>query len=138
MELNYLAIVLATIAQMIFGAIWYMPIFGKVWGQMHGFDQVPPEKQKEMMKDMWKLMVLQLVLTLLTTFVFALVFNDMASTWHAYGFGGFIWLGFIFPTQAAAVIFGGTKPEWVVKKIAIMSGAALINMMLIATVFRLF
>jgi hypothetical protein len=87
MQFNIIAVLVATVAQFIVGAIWYTGLFGKAWGQMHGFDQVPPEKQKEMMKDMWKLMVLQLVLTLLTTFVFALVFNDMASTWHAYGFG---------------------------------------------------
>lgn len=138
MELNYLAIVLATIAQMVFGFVWYMPIFGKLWGEMHGFDKVPPEKQKEMMKDMWKLMILQLALTFITTFVFALLAQGLPSTWNLYGLAGFFWLGFIFPTQAAAVVFGGTEPKWVVKKIAIMSGAALINMMLIATVFRIF
>ena len=45
-----MAILVATVGQFIFGAIWYMPVFGKLWGKIHGFDQVPPEKQKEMMK----------------------------------------------------------------------------------------
>ncbi len=138
MEINYVAVLVAAIAQFIFGAIWYMPIFGNLWGKIHGFDTLSPETQKEMQSKMWPWLIVQFVITVLTTFVFALLFNGMSSNWHAYGFGGFAWLGFILPTQIAAVIFGGTKPEWFFKKIMIMSIAALINMMLIAFIFNLF
>ena len=108
MELNYTAILVATIAQFIFGAIWYMPIFGKTWGKIHGFDQVVPEKQKEMMKGMWKLLVVQFIFTLITTVVFALLLKGFPSEWNIYGLAFFFWLGFILPTQAAAVFFCGT------------------------------
>jgi hypothetical protein len=136
MELNYTAILVATIAQFIFGAIWYMPIFGKTWGKIHGFDQVPAEKQKEMMKGMWKLLVVQFIFTLITTVVFALLLKGFPLEWNIYGLAFFFWLGFILPTQAAAVIFGGTKPEWVMTKIAIAAGAALGCMEIIAIVFK--
>lgn len=136
MELNYMAIIVASIAQFIFGAIWYMPIFGKTWGEIHGFDQVPADKQKEMMKGMWKLLVTQFIFTLVTTVVFALLLNGFPSNWNIYGLAFFFWLGFILPTQVAAIIFGGTKPGWVITKIAISAGAALGCMEIIAVVFK--
>src|SRR3954464_12427219 len=100
MQLNYTAILVATIAQFIFGAIWYMPIFGKTWGKIHDFDQVAPEKQKEMMKGMWKFLVMQFVLTFITTVVFALLLKHISPEWNIYGLAFFLWLGFIMPTQA--------------------------------------
>ena len=80
-EVSYLAIIVATFAQFIFGAIWYMPIFGKIWGKIHGFDQVPQEKQKEMMKDMWKLLIPQFIFTLVTTVVFAMLLGQFSDKW---------------------------------------------------------
>lgn len=136
MQLNYTAILIATIAQFIFGAIWYTPIFGKLWGKIHEFDKVPADKQKEMMKNMWKPLLVQLIVTFITSFVFALLLNGFPTSWNIYGLAFFFWLGFIFPTQVAAVLFGGTKPEWVITKIAIMAGAALGCMEIAAVVFK--
>lgn len=136
MQLNYTAIIVATIMQFIFGAIWYMPVFGKIWGKIHGFDQVSPDKQKEMMKDMWKLLVVQFMLTFVTTVVFAFLLPRFSFDMSVYALAFFIWLGFMLPTQAAAVIFGGTKPEWVTTKIAISVGASLGCMEIIALVFK--
>jgi len=137
MQLNYTAIIVATIAQFIFGAIWYMPIFGKTWGKIHGFDQVAPDKQKEMMKGMWKLLVVQFIFTLITTVVFAYLLTGFTSNLSVYCLAFFFWLGFLLPTQVAAVIFGGTKPGWVMAKIAIAAGASLGCMEIIALVFKL-
>ncbi|MBL8030335.1 MAG: DUF1761 domain-containing protein [Candidatus Doudnabacteria bacterium] len=137
MSINYWAVLVASIAQFVFSAIWYTPIFGKTWGRIHEFDKVSPEKQKEMMRNMWKPLSTQLIFTFVTTFVFALLINGFPSDWNIYGLAGFFWLGFILPTQVSAVIFGGTKPEWVMSKIGIMSGAALGNMLIIAAVFSL-
>lgn len=136
MHLNYLAILVATIAQFIFGAIWYMPIFGKLWGKIHGFDQVSQDKQKEMMKDMWKPLVAQFISTAITSTVFALLLSGFPTEWNIYGLGFFFWLGFIFPTQVAAVLFGGTPPKWVVTKIAVMGGAGLGCMVVASLVFK--
>jgi hypothetical protein len=136
MDLNYKAILVAAIAQFIFGAIWYMPIFGKVWGKIHGFDQVPQEKQKEMMAGMWKWLVVQFILTLVTTVVFAILVTNVLPNWNIYNLAFHYWLGFMMPTQAAAVIFGGTKPEWIWTKIAISIGASLACVEIIAVIFK--
>lgn len=136
MELNYTAIIVATIAQFIFGAIWYMPVFGEIWGRIHDFDKVPAEKQKEMMKGMWKFLLMQFIFTLVTTIVFAILLTGFSSDWNIYKLAFLFWLGFILPTQVAAVIFGGTKPGWILTKIGISAGASLGCMVIIAIVFK--
>ena len=125
MDINYIAILVATVVQFIIGAIWYGPVFGKIWGRMHGFEDHSPEVQAQMMKGMWKLLVPQFIVTLVTSFVFVLLLNGMPYDWNRYGLIGFMWLGFVVPTQISAVLFGGTKPEWIAKKILIMAFGSL-------------
>ncbi len=136
-ELNYGVIAVATIAQFIFSWIWYMPLFGKIWGKMHGFDQVAADKQKEMMAGMWKLLGLQLVFTIITTVVFAKLLGVINTDWSIYCVALMFWLGFILPTQAAAVMFGGAPEGWMTKKLVISTMASLICMEIIAIVFKL-
>lgn len=125
MTINYLAVALAAFAQFVFSAIWYTPIFGKLWGRIHDYDKVPPEQQKEMMRKMPPLLLVQLVATVVMTTVLAIFVTNLPD-WNAYVMAGFFWIGFVVPTQIGAVLFGGTKPEWVVTKLAIMAGASLI------------
>ncbi len=125
MDINYIAIIVATVVQFIIGAIWYMPLFGSLWGKMHGFDKNSPEAQAEMQKGMWPLLVVQFIGTLVTSTVFVLLLNGMPYEWNPYGLIGFMWLGFVLPTQVSAVLFGGTPPQWVVKKILVMAFGSL-------------
>lgn len=125
MYINYLAVLVAAVAQFIIGAIWYTPIFGKMWGKIHGFDAQSPEVQADMRKKMMPLLAAQFGVTLITTYVFALLLNGFPADWNRYGLAFFFWLGFVFPTQVSAVLFGGTDPKWIFWKIAIMAGGAL-------------
>ncbi len=138
MELNYVAIVVATVLQFIFGWAWYMPLFGKAWGAMHGFDRLSKVEQERAQKEMRPQLVAQFVGTLVTTFVLALFISELSSEWHAFGAAGFMWLGFVLPTQVSAVMFGGTPKEWMCKKIAIMAGGSLACYMIAATVLYFF
>lgn len=138
MNINYVAVLVAAVAQFIFGAIWYTPIFGKLWGKIHGFDKATPEEQKVMTKEMMPYLGIQFFFTIVTTFVFALLLNGIPSDWNIYGLAGFFWLGFIVPTQVSAVIFGGTKKEWLAKKSLIMIFGALGCMMILAFVMNWF
>lgn len=136
MQLNYLAILVATVAQFVVGAIWYMPLFGNLWGKIHGFEKVSKEKQKEMGKQMMPLLGVQLVTTLVTTVVLAL-FLAYQPTWNAYAMAGFFWIGFVVPTQVSAVLFGGTNPKWVITKIAVMAGGSFVCLEVAATILHL-
>src|SRR6267154_4271409 len=99
--INYLAVIVAAVVQFIIGAVWYMPLFGKLWGKIHGFETFSPESQAEMRKKMMPMLVVQFVMTLITTFVFALLLNGVPSDWNVYGLAGFYWLGFVVPTQVS-------------------------------------
>ncbi len=133
MSLNYGAILLATILQFIVGAAWYT-FFGKIWGQIHGFDTLPKAVQQKMMKEMGPMYGVQFLVTLVTAFVFALFLAALPQDWNAYGMAGFFWIGFVVPTQISGVIFGGTENKWVVKKIAIQAGASLLCLQVAAAV----
>jgi hypothetical protein len=138
MTVPYLAIAIATVLQFIFGAIWYTPIFGKVWGRIHGFDNYSPEVQKTMMQGMWKLLLVQFLATIITSTVFAILLTGFPTDWNVYGLAVFFWLGFVVPTQVSAVLFGGTPPKWVITKIAIMAGGSLGCFLILAAVFNYF
>jgi hypothetical protein len=126
MYIDYVAVLVATIVQFIIGAIWYMPLFGGLWGRIHGFDTHSPEAQAEMRKGMLPLLVVQFVTTLVTTFVYALLLNAFPTEWNEYGLVAFLWLGFVVPVQIGAVIFGGTPGQWVIKKILVMAFGSLV------------
>ncbi len=124
MTLNYVAILLASIAQFIIGAVWYMPVFGNIWGKIHGMDMVPPEELKVMQKKMMPYLGLQFVMTIITTVVLAIFITYVPGDWNIYALAAFFWIGFVVPTQVSAVVFGGTKQEWIATKIAIMAGGS--------------
>lgn len=134
-----MAIAVAAVAQFIVGGIWYMPLFGKMWGQIHGFDKYSPEVQKEMMKGMTPLLVMQFVLALVTSAVFGILVAYLALPldWNLYCLAALMWLGFVAPSQVSLVIFGGTEPKWVVKKTLIAIGGSLLCFMAMALVFTL-
>lgn len=123
MDINYVAVLIATVLQFGFGALWYTYLFGNAWMEIHAFKTYSDEEQAEMMKGMPWIYALQFFVTLVSTFVLALFAAGM-PTWNIYGMAGFFWLGFVVTTQVSAVIFGGTPRKWMFKKTAIMAGAA--------------
>jgi hypothetical protein len=135
MHINYLAIIIAAIAQFIIGAIWYMPLFGNLWGKIHGMEKVSKEERQKMMKSMWPFLALQFLVTLVTTFVLA-IFITYQPTWNAYAMAAFFWIGFVVPTQVSGVIFGGTKPKWIVAKILVQAGGSFLCLEVAAAIIR--
>lgn len=125
MELNYTAILIATIAQFIFGAIWYSVFFGQLWGKIHGFDKLPKATQEKMMKAMGPFYALQFLVTLITSLVLAIFITTLPENLSPFVMAALMWLGFILPAQVSSVIFGGTEAKWIAKKIAVQAGAAL-------------
>jgi len=123
-NINMTAVLVAAVAQFIIGAIWYMPLFGKMWGKIHDFDQYDKPTQAAMQKQMMPLLVMQFLLGLLTAYVLA-HFLTLVDTSEYIKITLWIWLGFIVPTQIAAILFGGTKPRWFLAKAMIMAGGSL-------------
>lgn len=135
MTINYWAVLVATFAQFIIGAIWYMPIFGKLWGKIHDFDRQSKAEQKAAQKSMLPLLVVQLLITAVTTVVLAKLIV-LLPNYSVYEIAFMVWLGFVVPTQIAAIIFGGTKPKWFVVKALIMASGSLACLMAAATILK--
>lgn len=137
MQLNFVAIIVAGVVQFILGAVWYSFLFGKLWGEIHGFNKLPKEVQQKMMKEMGPFYGVQAIVTLITTVILALFITNL-SAWNPYAMAGFFWIGFVVPTQVSAVIFGGTESKWIVKKIAVQAGASLICLEAAAAILHAF
>ena len=133
-----MSILIATVLQFIFGAVWYSALFGKLWGKIHGFDKLSKEVQQSMMKEMGPYYGVQFIVTIITTVVLSLFMMGLPSTWNPYGIAVFMWLGFVVPTQISGAIFGGTDRKWLVKKIAVQAGAALGCLIIAASVLNMF
>lgn len=118
------AVLLATVAQFVVGMVWYAPLFGKLWGRIHGFDKLSKETQKEMMSQMAPYYALQFFVTVITSIAVA-KFMALAPDYSAYKLGLYLWAGIVVPVQVSSVIFGGTESRWMVKKIAVLAGGAL-------------
>lgn len=136
MQVNFLAILLATVVQFIIGAVWYSVLFGKLWGKIHGFDKLPKATQDKLAKSMGPFYGLQALVTLITSIVLAL-FITYLPLWNAYAMAGFFWIGFVFPAQVSAVIFSNTERKWMISKIAVQTGASLLCLEAAAIILHL-
>jgi len=124
MSINYLAVLVAAVADFVIGGIWYMGIFGKTWGKIHGFDKLSKAEQEKASKSMGPFLILQFVITIVTVWSIA-KFHLLLEDYSIYTLTLLAWVGFVLPTQIAAVVFGGTDQKWMLKKSLIMVSGSL-------------
>lgn len=111
-QINYLAVLVATIATFIIGFVWYTPMFGKAWAKEMGFSMDRKPTSGELTKG--------LVLNLIGNFFMAYVFAHNNDAWSfvpgmdAMSMAGrissaaiFTWLGFFVPQDLNKVAWGG-------------------------------
>jgi hypothetical protein len=139
-EINLIAVVLAAVANMVVGMLWYGPLFGKKWQALMGFT---PESMKSM-----KMTAAQAIAGgCVTAFIMAYVLAHDAFVWGAF-FGTsvapsvfalqlafWIWLGYVATTQIGAVLWEG-RPWKLFVLNAGNSLVSLIAMSLILTYIR--
>lgn len=108
-EVNYLAVLVAALAGMVFGFIWYGPLFGKVWVKLMGFSQQDMNKMKE--KGMAKTYFWAFVMAVVMAYVLAhfAVAWDVINAMDVFQLAFWIWLGFVVTIQLNSVLWSG-KP----------------------------
>lgn len=135
-QINFLALLVATVAGFFLSFVWYTPLFGKAWAAEMGFDHSEKAPASAMIKS--------LLLTVFSVFLIAFVLNSniaawTPSTWGATAFsigkfeqamqaGIFTWLGFFVSNLLLGVAW--EKRSW--KLFAIDAGYYLVLMLLIA------
>lgn len=133
-EVNYLAVVLAGVASMVSGFLWYSPmLFGKPWMRLSGYTA---ENLKKAQKEMGKWYGLSFLVSLVTAYVLSHVMT-LSESFFGYSrlstgltTAFWMWLGFMMPVQLTGEIFGDKK--W--KLFAINTGYQLVSLVLMAVV----
>lgn len=136
-EVNFLAVLLASFASMVLGFLWYGPIVGKQWMKLKGYTAKSLKKDQS---QMGKYYSISFVVALMTAFVLSHV---MQLSQAAYNYpimttgmttALWMWLGFVMPVQVTATIFGDKK--W--SLFAIDTGYQLFSLMVMGGVLALF
>ena len=107
-DINYLAVLVAAIAAMAIGFLWYGPLFGKEWKKLMGFTD---KSMKEMKMTPMQAMIGGFITTLIMSYILAHFIDYAQSATFMDGAvaGTWIWLGFIATVQLGIVLWEG-KP----------------------------
>jgi len=103
-EVNTLGVIIAAVAGMIIGALWYGPLFGKVWVRLSNVNPDTMDKSK---------MGLRYLGAFIGTLVMAYVLANVIEGFAVEEFGDALeagctmWFGFIAPVTLGGVLWGG-------------------------------
>ena len=103
--MNYLAILVAAVVNMVIGFLWYGPLFGKKWMALNGMTE-------EQMKSVnpAPLYARSFVATLVAYYVLARFIPGTATLMEGVEVACWVWLGFVTTVQFTASLFS-TKPR---------------------------
>jgi hypothetical protein len=100
--INYWAVLVAAVASVVLGSLWYGPLFGKKWMELNGMSMPDP-------KPPVSAMVKPAIMSIIGTVFMSLVLARLISVGEAYlGFGGaanglataaMAWIGFVVPVN---------------------------------------
>ena len=135
LKVNVIAVLVAVVANFFLGALWYMPLFGKLWAKEHGFDMTVKPGAGVMAKGM--------IFMVIGNFFFAWVFahniaawsfvphmNEMSKVASAMSAAIFTWLGFYFPGLLGSTVW--ERKSWTL--FFIDGGYNLIALILVACI----
>lgn len=138
MQINYIAILVAVIANFFLGFIWYTPLFGKAWARENNFDTSRKATGGEMARGM--------IMNVIGNFLLAYVFAHNIAAWSfvpdmentsaastIVSSAIFTWLGFFVPVDLNAVAW--ERKSW--KLFSINSGYHLASLFVAATILTL-
>ncbi len=109
-EINYLAVLIAAVAAMFSGALWYSPLlFGNAWMKMSGITKKQIEESKK--KGMALSYIGNFVTQLVTAYILAhfIIFVDAGSYGESLLTAFWIWIGFMATYNLNMVLWDG-KP----------------------------
>lgn len=109
MGINLLAVLVAAIATMVVGFLWYSPLlFAKPWMKLMGYDPDDKTKMETMRKSAGPSYAISFVASLLSAFVLAKIVDITSVNTALYGMkvGFAVWLGFVTTVQLTAKLFG--------------------------------
>lgn len=102
MVYHWLQVIVAAIAQVVLGFIWYGPLFGKTWARLMKIDMTQIDRSGLTRTYAWSF-----VGTLVTAFVLDQFVHWIGATTVGAGasIGFWAWLGFVATVTAASVLY---------------------------------
>jgi fluoride ion exporter CrcB/FEX len=107
-HINLLAVLVAAIATMVVGFLWYSPLlFAKPWMREMGYDPNDKAKMEEMKKSAGPAYGGSFLASLVSAFILALFLHWVrAESLHSGLMVGFhVWLGFVATVQFTSALF---------------------------------
>jgi hypothetical protein len=109
--INYWAVLAAGVVNMVLGALWFGPLFGKAWMNAQGWDAAKIEEIKKAGKGMRMSYVLMAVGSLIMAFtlahalVFASTYLQVSGIQAGLTAGFWNWFGFMMPVTIGVVLW---------------------------------
>lgn len=109
-SVNFLSVLVAAIASMIIGSLWYGPIFGKQWMNLIGLKK---SDMKKMKMSPQLAMFLGLVGSLITAYFLSVFVGVVGANTISSGasLGFWVWLGFMMPLNAGVFLWEGKSSK---------------------------
>jgi hypothetical protein len=113
--LNWLAILVATVAYFLIGAVWYSPsLFGPAWMKSMGISMDEARRPRaSAMTRMYMLALINSFILVLVLSILIHVFNT-ANVWDAMQIGLLVWLGFVATDKMGSVLFEGKDAKYLI------------------------
>jgi hypothetical protein len=107
--INFWAVLVAAVASMVIGSIWFGPMFGKMYISLMGMDKQSPEEQAKMKKGMTLTYVWQFIASIVMFYVLAWFMVHVGKTDVMGGVKTSLWawLGFIVTMKLGDALWGG-------------------------------
>lgn len=107
-SVNLLAVILATVASIVIGFVWYGPLFGKAWAKEMGWSEAEMEKKKKE-GNMGKSYGMMTVGSLVGAYILAqfVTSTNSIGAWEGAMVGFWAWLGFAAPIMMGSVLWEG-------------------------------
>ncbi len=113
-DVSWFGILIAGIASMIIGALWYSPLlFGKAWMRASGFSDKDLEKANA--KGMRKSYLVMFVGALITAYILGMLIyltGLKGSFIEGAKLGALVWLGFVAVVQIGNVLWDGKSMNY--------------------------
>ena len=128
-SLNWMMIVIMTIAGFALGALWHGPLFGKLWMRInHVAKQFSKAEMAKLMVGMWRIMLAEFIATFFMVMTLAFLI-EILPTYSSIHLAFLVWIGFVLPTMASTVIWGADTKRYMATKIAVSSICRLIGLL---------
>ncbi|MEK6918423.1 MAG: DUF1761 domain-containing protein [Nanoarchaeota archaeon] len=106
---NLLGVLIAAVASIILGMVWYGPLFGKLWMKLSGIKMTDKQIQEAKKKGMTAQMIAAFLGNVVMAVAISVLFSALgvSSLGAAWALAVVLWVGFILTTTMSGVLWEG-------------------------------